>query len=124
MDVLVRRKQSCFVCAGKVYYFNEVSGEVSWEHPQPLSPCNRVEADNMLPPPITDDFAALARDRRDMLPKQKEVKLLSRLKQTARMLVVNPALCGVWTGVQVQICMYEPQWSSKLLENVDCVCVG
>ena len=49
----------------------------------------------MPPAPNTDDSAALARDRQDMLSKQKEVKLLSPLKQTTRM--VSGEFCFVWS---------------------------
>jgi hypothetical protein len=83
-----------------------------------------VGAADMPPAPNTDNSLALACDRHDMLSKQKEVKLLSPLKQRVRIVAVNSALCGVRIGVEVQICMYEPSCNSKLSINVDCACVG
>ena len=66
MDVLVLRKHRCFVYVGKIYYYNEVSCEVTWEHPQPLILYNKVGTTDISLAPYTEDFVALVRDRHNM----------------------------------------------------------
>ena len=91
LDVLVLRKHRCFVYVGKIYYYNEVSCEVTREHPQSLILCKKVGTTDMSLAPYTEDSVAFVRDRHNILLKNKKIKIIDLF------ISENTEFCFVWS---------------------------
>jgi hypothetical protein len=89
VHVLLAKNCTQFLCAGKVYYYNETIGDNTWEHPHSMSPSNGGRATQTAAGVRTEEAtgvrteeaAGVAADEHRMLCPRAQVEFLHHVHQ-------------------------------------------
>jgi len=79
--VLLAKNYTQFLCAGKVYYYNETTGDRTWEHPHSMSPSNGGRITQTAIGVRTEEAARVAAEEHHMLCPQAQVEFLHHVYQ-------------------------------------------
>ena len=81
MHVFLAKSCTQFLCAGKAYYYNETTGESTWEHPHFMSPSNGGWATQTTAGVRTEETVGVAADEHPMLCPRAQVEFLHHVHQ-------------------------------------------